>query len=249
MIGIVGGMGPLAGLDVFKKIIEQTPGATDQDHASVLLFSQPSEVPDRTRFLLGEEKTNPAHAISEILRKLEIAGATVVGIPCNTAHTPEILEVISKDLSARSSKMELVHLIDATVAHIRENFPGVKVGILSTTGTRKTGLYRNACEQAGLEVLEPDDAWQERIHAAVYDRSYGIKARSFPISQQAVSDLEAAIAYLKEKGAEAILLGCTEIPLVFTETEINNLPLIDPNRILANKLLERVHSMGSKQNK
>ena len=94
MIGIVGGMGPLAGLDVFKKITEETPVTSDQEHAPVLLFSVPAQIPDRTEFLLGREKTNPAIAISEIILTLEKAGARVVGIPCNTAHSPRIFDVI-----------------------------------------------------------------------------------------------------------------------------------------------------------
>ena len=237
MIGIVGGMGPLAGLDVFKKIIEETTAQKDQDHPSVLLFSLPSTLPDRTEFLLGREKTNPAYAIAEILRKLEEAGATVAGIPCNTAHAPEIFGVISEELAARESQLQLVHLIEETTAFVKENFPGRRIGVLSTTGTRRTGLYKNALEQAGLEVIEPGDSWQERIHATVYSEEYGIKANCCPVKEKAVSELKLAIAELKKLGADVILMGCTEIPLAITESEIHALPIVDANRVLARKLI------------
>lgn len=244
MIGIVGGMGPLAGLDVFKKIIEETPGNRDQDHPSVLLFSLPSRVPDRTEFLLGREKINPAYAISEILLKLEAAGATVAGIPCNTAHAPEILGVVLDELKTRDSQLHLVHLIKETTSFLKENFSEKKIGILSTTGTRRTGLYKNSLEQAGLKVIEPDESWQERIHAAVYNDVYGIKASCCPVSEKAVSELRSAIAELKRMGAEVILLGCTEIPLAITEPTIHGLPVVDANGVLAKALTTWVDLKG-----
>lgn len=239
MIGIVGGMGPLAGLDIFRKIIEETPGERDQDHPSVLLFSLPSRVPDRTEFLLGKEKTNPAYAIAEILLKLETAGATVAGIPCNTAHAPEILGVVMEELRTRGSKLQLVHLIDETTNFLKENFSGKRIGVLSTMGTRRTGLYKRSLERAGLLVIEPDESWQERIHAAVYDKEYGIKASCCPVIDKAISELKLAMRELQKLGAEVILLGCTEIPLAITEKEVHGMQIVDANRVLARKLLEK----------
>ena len=233
-------MGPLAGLDIFRKIIGETPGVSDQEHPSVLLFSLPSQIPDRTQYLLGMEKTNPAFAISEIILKLEKAGARVVGIPCNTAHSPEIIDIIREELRVRGSELELLNLIEVATEYVKHQFPGKKIGVLSTTGTRKTGLYRNALEKAGLEVKEPDEDWQQRIHAAVYDTGYGIKAKSSPVTAKAIEELNLAMGQLKEKGAEAILLGCTEIPLAITEVEIYGLPIIDPNKLLAKALLEKL---------
>lgn len=229
----------MAGLDVFRKISEEIRGIRDQDHPSVLLFSLPSEIPDRTEFLLGKGSINPGYAIAEILLKMEAAGATVAGIPCNTAHAPKILEVVTQTLASRNSKLMLVHLIEETVSQISRDFSGKNIGVLSTTGTRMTGLYRTALHQAGIEITEPETAWQERVHAAIYDESYGIKAQSCPVSEKAVSELKLAIAHLKSAGAEVILLGCTENPIAITETSIHGLPIVDANRILARRLLER----------
>lgn len=237
MIGIVGGMGPLAGLDVFKKITEETPVTSDQEHAPVLLFSVPAQIPDRSEFLLGREKTNPAIAISEIILTLEKAGARVVGIPCNTAHSPRIFDVITAELHSKGSRVLLLNLIEVATEYVNLHFSGKKIGVLSTTGTRKTSLYKNALDAFGLVVIEPDDDWQERVHAAAYDPQYGIKAGSFPINEKATAELHLAVAHLKAKGAEVILLGCTEIPLALIETELEGLPLIDANRLLAKQLL------------
>jgi aspartate racemase len=86
MIGIVGGVGPLAGLDIFKKIIEETVATKDQEHVPVVLSSQPHRIADRTAFLLGKENQNPAIALKDILLELDKAGARVAAIPCNTSH-------------------------------------------------------------------------------------------------------------------------------------------------------------------
>ena len=88
-------------------------------------------------------------------------------------------------------------------------------------------------------VIEPDQAWQERIHSAVYDAGYGIKAKSSPVSNKAISELKLAMEELKRLGAEVLLLGCTEIPLAITEAEIDGSPIVDANRVLARKLIER----------
>ena len=90
-IGIVGGLGPEAGVDLFRKIIQETPAKGDEDHLKVVLDSAPSEVPDRTAFLTGKTKVNPGTAIGKIICRLISADAEVIGIPCNTAHVPNIL--------------------------------------------------------------------------------------------------------------------------------------------------------------
>ena len=240
-------MGPLAGLDIFRKIIGETPGVSDQEHPSVLLFSLPSEVPDRTKFLLGEEKINPAFAISEIVLKLEKAGARVAGIPCNTAHAPAIFDQLTAELQAKGSSLLLLNLIELTTDFLKQNFPGKKIGVLSTQGTRRTRLYKNALELAGLQVTEPQEDWQERIHAAAYDDHYGIKAKSCPVTEKARTELLGAITHLREEGAEVILLGCTEIPLAITEPAFEGLPVVDPNRLLAKRLLSASAAMKNSE--
>lgn len=238
MIGIVGGVGPLAGLDVFKKITDETKACSDQEHASVILFSLPGNIPDRTRFLLGEEHINPAYALSKILFDLEKAGADVAGIPCNTAHAPQIFEVIEQELKDSGSKIILLHMLEEVVNFISNKYPDKKVGILCTNGTHKTGIYRKALEKDDFRTIEPDPEWQERVHQAVYREEYGIKTNSSPVTQKARLEILEAIGHLKEKGAEVIILGCTELPLAITEYAYKEVILVDPNRVLAKALLK-----------
>lgn len=240
MIGIVGGVGPLAGLDIVAKIIEETRATTDQEHLPLMLSSQPHKIADRTAYLLGQSPENPAFALAKLILDLEKAGATVVAIPCNTAHAPRIFDVVQEELRKANSQVKLLHLIAETAAFISSNFGEIPVGVLSTTGTKNTGLYQNILTQAGLSAIAPQEELQELVHASIYDKTYGIKATSAPVSNRARQTLIEAIMALKKQGAKAIVLGCTELPLAIPEKENAGLAIVDPNRILARALIREL---------
>lgn len=240
MIGIVGGIGPLAGLDIATKIIEETKATSDQEHLSVLLSSQPMRIADRTDYLLGKVTENPAYAIAEIILELEQDGASVVAVPCNTAHASRIFEVIQEKLASANSRVKLLHMVEETARYITKAHGNIPVGILSTTGTKNTGLYHQVLADHGLVAIETDESLQEKVHAAIYDRTYGIKAISSPVSNRARQEIINAIAELKKKGAQLIILGGTEFPLAIHEKESDGLPIIDPNRILARALIREI---------
>src|SRR5688572_19505545 len=104
MIGIAGGAGPFAGLDLLRKVMEETVADKDQEHVSVIMISRPEIISDRTEFLVGREKLNPAFAIAGIMLDLERAGANIAAIPCNTAHARPIFDVIQNELDKRGSR-------------------------------------------------------------------------------------------------------------------------------------------------
>jgi len=241
IIGIVGGVGPLAGLDLQRKIVAQTVAGRDQDHLPVISVSWPGPIPDRTEYLLGQVAENPAYAIVEQLRLLADAGATVAGIPCNTAHAPAIFDVIRAGVAEFARPLRLLHMIDETAAHLAAHHPTLRVvGVLSTTGTWRTRLYPAALEPRGFRVVVPDEALQVRtIHPAIYDPDYGVKS-AVRVTAQARANLEQGIAALREQGAETIILGCTEMPLVFPERIFAGVPLIDPTLVLARALIREV---------
>src|SRR6187402_3337971 len=99
VIGIVGGMGPQAGAALFNDILRQTNAMTDQQHLSTILMSFPGDIADRTAFLEGEPVVNPAFVIAQVIKKLENAGAEIIGMACNTSHAPEIYDVVTEQLS------------------------------------------------------------------------------------------------------------------------------------------------------
>lgn len=240
MIGIVGGVGPFAGTDLLNKIFKNTQADTDQEHLDAILLSMSSTIEDRTAYLIGKVKVNPALALVQVLLKLESTGATIAGIPCNTAHSERIFKVIQLELERAKSVIKLLNMIDETVSFIAANYPNVtKVGVLSTTGTYKSKLYASALKLKGYEAIAPTLEMQEaRIHTAIYHKTYGIKTTSNPIHQQARENLLLGLSYLKEQGAEIAILGCTEIPLAITESEINGVITIDPTNILARALIQ-----------
>lgn len=242
MIGIVGGVGPYAGIDLLDNIYSNTLASKDQDYINSLLFSLSSKIQDRTEYLLGNVVENPGHSIVEIILTLENSGATVVGIPCNTAHSAKIFSVIMEELDKNDSKVRLLHMIDETITFIETHFYHFsKIGVLSTTGTYKYELYKNALESRGYQSLEPSNQMQEEIvHPAIYHPDYGIKSTTRPFHHKARQNLEIAIDDLKRQGAEAVILGCTEIPLVIKEETISGLTLINPTRVLARALIEQV---------
>ncbi len=239
MIGIVGGVGPHAGLDLMKKVFDNSLAASDQEHVDALLFSLPSGINDRTEYLLGKVEENPGKALAEILIRLEKAGATVAGIPCNTAHAPPIYDVILDILKREGSRIRLLNMLEECMDFLEALAPGVKhVGVLSTTGTYRAGIYRDALAARGHEAILPPFEMQEKlIHAAVYDPEYGIKSLPDRIHPQAMENLDQGFAWLAAQGARAVILGCTEIPLAYPEATVRGMLSIDPTVALARALL------------
>ena len=239
-IGVVAGAGPFAGVDLLQKLFQQTLADGDKDHLNVIGLFKSSQLPDRTCFLLQHDIPNPGHAIAAQALELYQAGAEVAGIPCNTAHSAEIFEALEADLQAENCPLKFLHMIRETGLLIRENYPQVRrVGVLGTTGTYKTAIYPQHLGPLGYEVLLPELELQEnKVHPAIYDPQYGIK--SGQITPRAREDLLQAAASLLKMGAEAIVLGCTEIPLAIQEKKIGEAVVIDPAVALARAMIREV---------
>lgn len=240
IIGIVGGVGPYAGIDLQRKIAEQTMANKDQDHLTVFSISQPKQILDRTEYLLGRVTTNPAVAIAKQLIMLHKMGAQVAGIPCNTAHAPPIFDKILAVLVAAMCGVHLLHMIEETAVFIHTHHPRAKtIGILSTTGTYQTRIYPQILEPLGFTAVIPDPVMQEMIiHPAVYDLEFGIKSGSISGGREGLLQ---GVHALQDQGAELIILGCTEMPLALPETKIGPTILIDPTKILARALIREAN--------
>lgn len=249
VIGVIGGMGPYAGLDLVRKIFDMTEASTDQEHLPVALLSFPGRICDRSTFLFDGTGENPGEALARIALQLNDLGAVVVGIPCNTAHAPSILDVVQRRLDEAGARVKLLHMIEEAVRHInRETENLERIGILSTLAVYRLRLYGRALEAEGFEPILPDENVQENIvNRTIFDPSYGIKAQANPVSGIARQSLLNAIEHLKEKGAQAVILGCTELPLAIPEEEVDAVPVIDPTAVLARALIRESHPdrMGS----
>lgn len=241
MIGIVSGLGPSAGLDLARKIIEQTISRRDQEHLPTMLVSIPELVGNRTDFILKRNSSNPAEGIIFALDKLRLAGATVIGIPCNTSHAASIFGRVREHVDRQSVPITLINMVDEVCDHINRYQPDTeKVGVLSTTGTAVAGVYRRALEKIGRQAVELDSVQQEQLNEAIHNEMFGIKAQSNPVSAKAVSILESCIRSLIEKGAGLGILACTELPLVTASIPDYRLPLLDANLVLARALVREV---------
>ncbi len=242
LIGILGGMGPQAGLDLAEKLISLTRAQGDQDHIPFILFSLPEMVADRTAFLLGKQTVNPAYALAEQFEKMSSLGCTIAVMACNTAHAGPIFDVALDLLRGKGIELRILHMVKETVAHIQETCPQIRrVGILATHGAYQAGLYEQALGQAGLETILPDAEIREKIHQAIYSSVYGIKVCPGVVSAEASRHIYSAVRHLLDLGAGAIILGCTELPLAVKEDRIDGIRMLDPTMIIAEKLIRETY--------
>lgn len=202
-LGVLGGMGPLATVDFMQKVIERTPATTDQEHLPMVVVSIP-QVPDRTAAILGRGES-PVPAMLEGIRLLNQAGVALIAIPCNTAH-------YWFDDLVRESQVPILHIADAACAVLEQRASGVRtVGFMGTSGAVAAGIYQQRIVAGGYDCLVPTDDDQD---ALVMGGIYKIKAGDLAAARQL---LERAADGLRARGAEAIILGCTEIPIVIKD--------------------------------
>ncbi len=226
-IGILGGMGPEATAYFFSLVIRLTRAGRDQDHIHVIIDSNP-KIPDRTAAITGEGPS-PARPLLAGARRLARAGADFIVVPCVSAHA------FLPWVEARSP-VPFVSLLDETRLYAQRNIPGLRqAGLLATTGTVRSGLFSRAFAAAGIEVLVPTAAGQRRLMDAVYGDS-GIKAgrKSGPPRERILAACQALV----RRGAQAIIAGCTEIPLAIADEDLP-VPLIEPMRIAAEACIRR----------
>ena len=236
MIGIVGGMGPYAGLDLVKKIFDLTQANQDQDHVPLAMISIPHKITDRTKFLEGETNINPGIEISNIVRQLSDQGASVIGMPCNTAHSSKIINEIYNSIP---EGITFVNMVSEVIKFIKGEYPDIeRVGILATTGTMKAGVYNKELIDNDLKpIILSKENQKKLIDQAIYDKDFGIKSISNPVQDIAKRKIYLAIESLIENKAEVVILGCTELPLAVNAISVKTIPLIDSTMILARSLL------------
>lgn len=223
VIGILGGMGPAATVDFYSKIVEATPAANDQGHRRIVIWSDPT-VPDRTEALQGRAP-DPTPWLREGVERLQEAGATHIAIPCNTAHAflPGLLSHVD---------VPVVHMIDEVARALAGETPPVRrAGLLATDGTVGSGLYQDWLHRRGVEVIVPDARDQEAVMTAIRSIKAGWRGVPETAALAAVADR------LARAGAEAVVAGCTEIPLCLATTDVT-VPLVDPARVLAGVMVE-----------
>ena len=217
-IGILGGMGPLATADLFRKIVTMTKAGCDNDHIRIYIDDN-SAIPDRTAAILSGGK-DPVEEMSDSLQKLVACGADCILMPCNTAH------YFLPRLQAKTD-VPFISMLEATAKACAAQFPGKTAAILATKGTLATGLYEKALTAEQVAYLVPNEDEQDALMRVIYD---GVKADSDPAAYRA--DMESVLKTLSDRGADYFILGCTELPLAAQLLNLSE-PTIDPTTELA----------------
>lgn len=212
VLGVLGGMGPAATLDFLSKLQALTPAQKDQDHIRVIVDINP-QVPDR-----NDPFAQPGPVLAEMAGGLQGAGAQVLALACNTAHA-------YADLISRASGLPLVDMIE-TAARAARDTGARRAGVLGTRDAVRLYHEYIAAQGMGLIVLSKED------QARFMDLLGRIKAGDVgPAVREGMADLARALV---REGAEVVIAGCTEVPLVLGESDVGT-PFIDAGEHLARR--------------
>ena len=220
VLGILGGLGPAASCYLYQMLIDHTPAKRDQDHIDVVISSR-AATPDRTAFIKGESKEDPFAIMEQDGKSLVAYGATVLAIPCNTAH-------YFYDRLAAALPVPVLNMPRLTVEKAKA-LGCRKLGILATEGTLLAGTYQLMCEQAGIAWAAPEPEYQKNVTSVIYDQ----------IKQGQRADMAqfgAAVHDLKRQGCDMAVLGCTELSLVKRDEHLGPF-FIDSTEVLCEAAL------------
>ena len=229
-IGILGGMGPLATCDLFSKITQITDASCDQEHVRICIDSN-TEIPDRTNAIIRHGK-DPVPEMVKSAVLLQGLGADVLIMPCNTAHYfyDRILPFVD---------IPFLSMIDETAKVISDR--GLrKIGLLATDGTLQTAVYEKAFKKRGISIVVPPPENQVHIMDLIYN---GVKAGNKEIDTKPTKK---TIEDLFRKGAQTLVLGCTELPVAFDLYGFDY-PKTDPTLILASRAVQFVGAKVKKE--
>ncbi len=210
-LGILGGLGPAASVYFYQLLTEHTAAKRDADHLNVILMSA-ADIPDRSEFIMGKSDRSPLPKMIEDVGKLVSVGAELIAIPCNTAHY--FFEEIQK-----STPVPVLNIVKETVL-LAKAAGRKKLGIMATTGTILANAYQHAAEQEGLSCVLPTAAEQDALMRLIYE---DIKTAALPDYDGFYRIADA----LMERGADSLILGCTELSLIPKDERHEGYPFID----------------------
>jgi aspartate racemase len=221
-LGILGGMGPLATADLFKKIVMMTEAECDQDHIRIIIDSN-TQIPDRTAFLVSNGE-DPTPCMIKSAQLLEKAGADCLIMPCNTAH-------YFYDSVVKSINIPFLNMLEETAKELNQDYAYAKtIGLLATVGTCTTGIYTDIFSRYSINVVKPDQHYQQYVTELIYNIKKGIY--DFDLS-----NFSKTLEVMKNEGAEVFVLGCTEIPIAFDTFKLNE-NVIDPTTVIAKSAIK-----------
>lgn len=223
-LGIIGGMGPMATVYFMELIVNMTKANCDKDHLEMIVHNIPT-IPDRTSYILGNSKESPLPRMMQILESLKRESVSCVAIPCMTAHCfyDELCDL----------NVPIIHCLRETALELKR--AGVKkAGLMATDGTISSGIFQKILMENNIDVVIPDEIHQAKIMSLIYD---DIKAGKTP-SYESFEEIKTY--FIQTMGAQAVILGCTELSLIKKAYDLGD-GVIDTLEVLAKKSLEMCH--------
>ena len=224
ILGVLGGIGPLATVYFMDMLVKMTDSDCDQGHIPVLCYNH-STIPDRTEYILDNAKPNPLPVMENDALLLEKAGVSHIAIPCNTAHY--FYEQLQKKVN-----VPIINIIEETVNYITAHNANVrKIGILATEGTIAARAYQNVCAAHGVDYATPNDFDKKSLMNIIYHQVKAGKPADF-------EEFMRIIGVMKHEGCDAVILGCTELSIIHRDFNMNRPDVVDSLEVLARRCIE-----------
>ncbi|MGO4369490.1 aspartate/glutamate racemase family protein [Paenibacillus sp. MCAF20] len=224
-LGVIGGMGPKATSVFFDKVIEHTAADRDQEHINMIILNHVT-LPDRTSVILSGQGELFLEAIEKDFKLLELAGAAHIAIPCNTSH-------YFYDQMQEMTTVPIINMVDETLKAIHAKYgDNSKIGILATTGTINSGVYKAGCESYNMKLHEPNEAIQELVMDIIYNQ---VKS-NLEVDPAVLEGIINELVY--QEGCNCVIIACTElscIPISKQTMEIS----IDAMQVLVDQSIVR----------
>lgn len=225
LVGVLGGMGPMASQLFYKMVNEKTDAKTDQDHLRMLIYSD-SSVPDRTKAILSGDTEEVEEVYNHIFNDFDLlkkAGCDIFVVTCNTAH-------YFAEKVERETNLPFINMIEETCKYLSRENEGEKVAILATTGTRKTELYQEHMLDKGVIPYIPSNKVQEMVMYEIYDRVKAGKKYDANVWHEIEKEI-------KKEGCKRAIMACTELSVIKQDEHLGNF-YVDPMEVLAEKVIE-----------
>lgn len=231
MLGIIGGMGPMASAVFYDMISSKTDASCDQENLNLILLSH-AGMPDRTEAILSKDEAQIEAVRSKLYADamfLQNAGCTAIAVTCNTAHY--FVNMIEDELD-----IPFIHLIRETAEAVASRIGAKKVAVLATDGTIETRLYQDELSKRGVIAFTP----KAEVQALVMHEIYECIKSGKPADEEIWQKIE---EYVKAEGCEAAVLACTELSVVRKELSLGSF-YFDPMDIMAERCLDFYEKRG-----
>ncbi len=224
IVGIIGGMGPEATVDLMQRIIRLTPATDDMDHIRCIVDNNP-KVPSRIKAIIEGDGEDPGPVMADMGRRLEAWGADFLVIPCNTAH-------YYYAAVQQAVNIPVVNMVDRVVEQVKTRYSKEKkIGLLASPAVAMTKLYTRGFESLGMTEVWPDPERQDLLFRIIRQVKTGRISPDLHLQYARVCQ------YLKAQGVRVAIVACTELSALGGDLPLDT---IDASQVLAEEIVRIV---------